>query len=590
MINTGGIQLRLGDFVYAILKRWKLILALTFVGLVFGVMLSAVTYMQGSYTNFEVTSSFAVLTINENGSFVANNTAYQHPTDFTFAGDMVDTVEYVITSDLNMNRAIDSLKIIGIKPKDITQNLKLTQYNSTPIIEATLTWRDASEGVAILNAVLAASRQTLQETLNVGAVSVINEPAATQTLTNTLGGSVWGYMMILGFLAGIGFVTLELLMRPTLTNLKDVESVLGMETLGTIPKDDKYFRKKKSLLANDGIISPKVTQNYASTAYILRNRFSGASKPHCFYVTSTTTGEGKTAVAANLAVSLSDMEQKVLLIDMDTRNPTIGKLFLRNIDYDRSLNALYRGDATREEAVFTLTGYLDLLPTVIDRQTIPMDGTIFELIRGISKDYDYVIIDSSPVGQVSDVLSLNEVADTVLFVLQYDGATIPEIRSALEKLDKSGIRLLGCVVNAAQNIVSSAIAAEAEEHTTRRKSGMAEHPIWEKAENEPEGQVVLPEEAPKKGLFKKRRKNKTGKKPDPAKTPEQAEDGSSPSPSKDKPAEAHSVLDDIYGDTTAKAQPELSNEAASEALLKMGLEGDWESTDEKTPEEPEAQE
>lgn len=594
MINTGGIQLRLGDFVYGIVKRWKLILVLTFMGLIFGVMLSAVSYMQGSYSNYLIQSSFAVLTTNAEDEFAAYGTEYQSPSDFNYAALMVDTVNYVIKSDRNMNQAIEAMKIIGVKPKDLSQNLTLTQIEDTSVVEAAFTWRDAEEGVKILTSVLESAQESLQDTLRVGEISVIDAPAAKQTLSNTIGGSVWGYMTILGFLAGVGFVALELLMRPTLTNLKDVETVLGLETLGTIPKEDKYFKKKKSLLVEDDVTAPRVTQNYASTAYILRNRLSKNPTPHCIYVTSTRTGEGKTSVAANLAIQLSDMEQRVLLIDMDTRNPTLGKLFMSRVEYDRSLNALYRGDSTREDSIFMLTGYLDLLPTVIDRQPIPMDGTIFDLIKDISKGYDYVIIDSSPVGQVSDVLSLNEVADTVLFVLKYDNATIPEIRSALEKLDKSGIQVLGCVVNAAQNVASAAISQEEEKRGSRRRSGKEEKPIWEKSEGEEDVVVDLPEEEPKKGLFRKKKKQKKGRKNRRSEevqtvVSEDGQTGDVPAEKK-PPAAPRNVLADIFEDTAIAPQAEISNEAASEALMRLGVEGSWDEPEQSdAPEEAPAE-
>ena len=573
-MNTGGIQLRLGDFLYAILKRWKVVLALTFVGLVFGIMLSGVSYMQGSYTNYEVACSFVVVTKGSSGNFTAYNTEYQHPNDFTFAEDMVDTVNYVIKSDLTMNKTIDRLRMIGIKPKDIVQNLSISQYNSTPVLEITLTWRDAQEGVTILTTLIETAQETLQDTLDVGALSVIDAPEAKQTLSNTLGGSVWAYMMVLGFLAGVGVVILELLMRPTLTNLSDVETVLGLETLGTIPRDDKYFRKKTSFLVEDDIRSPNVTQNYSSAAFILRNRLSGTPTPHCFYVTSATSGEGKTMVAANLAIQLSDMEQKVLLIDLDTRNPSLGKRFLSHVDYDRSLNALYRGQATREESIFTLTGYLDLLPAVIDRQPITIDGAIFDLIKEISQGYDYVIMDTAPVGQVSETLSLNEVADTVLFVLKYDSATIPEIRSALEKLDKSGIRVLGCVVNAAQNVAGAALNEDpGERKSRRRKNGEEAQMIWEKPANEEP--VELPERESEEKNDKKSRKKRRGRK---GKQTEQQPAATEETASEEKPARAsRNPLEELLEEEAPAAdQTVISDSEAAEALFRLGIEGDWE--------------
>lgn len=58
-----------------------------------------------------------------------------------------------------------------------------------------------------------------------------------------------------------------------------------------------------------------------------------------------------------------------------------------------------------------------------------MDGQVFDFIRGLEKDYDYVIIDTPSVGQVSDVLSLNQIAQAVLFVIRYDDVALPMIQS-----------------------------------------------------------------------------------------------------------------------------------------------------------------
>ena len=102
-----------------------------------------------------------------------------------------------------------------------------------------------------------------------------------------------------------------------------------------------------------------------------------------------------------------------------------------------------------------LTLILFLLPTVLEHTPLPMDSTIEELIHKLSEKYEYIIIDAASVGQISVTLSLNRVANSVLFVVGHDSATIPEIQSSLEKLDKSGIRVIGCVVNGVQRGKSS---------------------------------------------------------------------------------------------------------------------------------------
>lgn len=82
-----------------------------------------------------------------------------------------------------------------------------------------------------------------------GSVAVIDAPEAKYLMGGGSYASLWIIFSLLGLMAGVGMAVLELLMRPTLVNLKDVEDVLGLETLGNVPKDDGYFQKNTQLLS-----------------------------------------------------------------------------------------------------------------------------------------------------------------------------------------------------------------------------------------------------------------------------------------------------------------------------------------------------
>ena len=445
-MRNGGIQIRVSDMLFILKKRWKTIAGLTLLGLVFGFLLSGMTYVQTSFQTFEVTGSFAIGTQNEQGRFLGGNTAATN-NDYHLAEDMADAVRYILLSDKVLAQVIDDQALLGVTVAQLRSNLNITQYKDTQILEMTLTWRTPAEGLEIWNALYAVGVKEIPSVLMLGTLTPINQAQASQV---GMGGSsslqLWVLLALLGFAVGVGIAMMELLVHPTLNNVRDVENVLGLETIGVIPQDNRFFRKHGSILAMEGANS-EVVQSYSAAAYILRNRLGTKDKHHCFFVTSADKREGKTSAAANLAVQLSDMEHRTLLIDFNTRNPGLGTLFLSEVDYAHSLNALYRGEATVDEAITTLTGYLDLLPTVLEHTPIPMDSTVEELFRQLTEKYEYVIIDAGPVGQVSDTLSLTRVARAVLFVIGYDTATIPDIQASLEKLDKSGTRVVGCIVN-----------------------------------------------------------------------------------------------------------------------------------------------
>lgn len=448
-MENNGIHIRISDVIYGIIKHRMMIIALTVAGLLIGIVLSGISYLRGEMSKeYIITSSFSVNTQTNSGLYTSG---YDFPNynDINMAKDITDAVSYVLKSDKMLTQIIDSLGLLGITPKDIGDNLKLTQYNETQIIEISLYWRSSKEGINILSEINRQAPQILQETLSIGNVSIINAPSAKYLVGGSLNIILWGYMAILGFGLGIGIAMLELIMHPTLLNVQDIENVYGLEILCEITDDKAYFGGRKSVLTDDDEHS-EIKESFSSAAHIIQNRLRKQPRPHIIYITSALRGEGKTSMIANLAIQLSDLEKRVLLVDFDMKNPNLGGFFLNNVEYEHSLNALYSGNIIPKEAIVTLTGYLDLLPTVYERNSIPLDSNLFNMIREIADGYDYVLIDTAPVGLTADPMSLSQIASGALFVAHYDMASMQEIKDALERIEKSGIGVLGCVVNGIQ--------------------------------------------------------------------------------------------------------------------------------------------
>lgn len=445
-MRNNGIHIRIADIIYGIIKRRLLIIGMTVAGLLVGVVLSGISYLQGEMSKeYIITSSFSVNTQTDNGLFTSG---YDYPSinDIDMATDLSDTVSYVLKSDKMLDEIIDSLGLLGVTTKDIADNLTIAPYEETQIIEMSLYWRSADEGIDILTALNREAPAVLKETLNIGSTAVINPPSAKYLIGGSVNIVLWGYLALLGFGLSLGIILLELIMRPTLLNVDDIENEYGMEVLCEIADDKAYFEKKESILVDDET-GTSVRESFSSAAHIIQNHLRKKDGPHIIYLTSTLKNEGKTSIIANLAVQLSDLEKKVLLVDLDMKNPNLGGMFLKRVDYEHSLNAFYAGDITKEEAIISLTGYLDIIPTILERSAIPLDSNLFQVIRKIAEGYDYVLMDTAPVGLTADPMSLNQIASAALFVVRYDNATLQEIKDALERVEKSGVQLLGCVVN-----------------------------------------------------------------------------------------------------------------------------------------------
>lgn len=238
-------RIRVSDILFAVRKRITLIVIMTVIGLGIGILLGTVSYLRGEMSKqYLITTSIAVTSQNASGMFISDA---KNPTstDIHLAEDMVDAVIYVIRSDRTLNAAVEKLNLLGVSAKDIYNNLRVNQYNSTQIIELNLYWRSAQEGVSILTAINQVVPKILVSTLKIGSVSVINEPRSKYIIGGSLNASTWIMMAMLGFALGVGLAVLEMLIRPTLLNTRDVEKQLGIELLGEIPERKSYFRKKR---------------------------------------------------------------------------------------------------------------------------------------------------------------------------------------------------------------------------------------------------------------------------------------------------------------------------------------------------------
>ena len=143
-----------------------------------------------------------------------------------------------------LDEIIDSLGLLGVTTKDIADNLTIAPYEETQIIEMSLYWRSADEGIDILTALNREAPAVLKETLNIGSTAVINPPSAKYLIGGSVNIVLWGYLALLGFGLSLGIILLELIMRPTLLNVDDIENEYGMEVLCEIADDKAYLKRR----------------------------------------------------------------------------------------------------------------------------------------------------------------------------------------------------------------------------------------------------------------------------------------------------------------------------------------------------------
>ena len=166
-------------------------------------------------------------------------------------------------------------------------------------------------------------------------------------------------------------------------------------------------------------------------------------------VTSSKKGEGKTTILANLATTFANLEKKVLILDGDLRNPTIHKIFeLSNI---YGLTDVLLENKTFEECVYcTDTKNLHVLTCgAIPPNPSEMlaSNKMTEFVSGLKDRYDYIFIDTPPIGVVTDAGIVSTYSDGCIFVVGAKKTEIETVKISIEKLESLGANILGGILN-----------------------------------------------------------------------------------------------------------------------------------------------
>jgi capsular exopolysaccharide synthesis family protein len=257
-----------------------------------------------------------------------------------------------------------------------------------------------------------------------------------------------GISLVVSTLLSLLLIALSYLMHNKITSIQDVERATKLPIVGVIP----FFKMEKK--ENKRLMVDKHPKSSISEAFrSIRSNLefiSRTGEKNIIAITSSTSGEGKTFIAVNLGGIISMLDNKVVLIDMDMRKPRLQKVFY-TADTSKGLSTILIGKHTAEDCILpTNLPNLDYIPSgpiPPNPSELALSPTFYTLLEHLRLIYDVIIVDTPPVGLVTDGLPALRKANIPLYVMRADFSKKPFVRQ-VEKMEKTyHIKNLSLVLN-----------------------------------------------------------------------------------------------------------------------------------------------
>lgn len=216
-------------------------------------------------------------------------------------------------------------------------------------------------------------------------------------------------------------------------------------------------RDKKAILISNNFINVEYL-NQINRLTIRAEQILNQRKHQMLMVTSIQENEGKSTIAANLALNLAKRGNKTLLIDMDFRRPAIYKIFDKKKEKNRSISEIMDDIRRLNLAIEEREDLFGLNVLWQYKMEADSDRLIERLhlegvLERLKRKYDFIIIDTPPIGPVRDAAVIAEHVTDTLLVVRQDFNHATEINDAIDELEEQGTSCIGIVLNNCKGII-----------------------------------------------------------------------------------------------------------------------------------------
>lgn len=365
----------------------------------------------------------------------------------------------------------------GVFKRAIAKNLNLRNYDAitevklleeTNLITLTVKHKSALRAYQYIRAIIENYNIVSDYVIKNVVLEVIQEPKIPVMPSNP--NKAWYYSIIgwlMGFAVAIGYVAFFSYLKDTVKNPHEASSKLAARLLGTVYRErikrERRGTKRLSMLITNPILSFKYVESCRMMASRVLNVMNQKGVK-VLLVTSVAENEGKSTIASNIALSMAQEGKKVLLIDADFRKPSVYKLFDVEKDQVPNFVEMLRTGTGVSNSIIKLKKYpLFLILNNTNTGTIEdvlANKRLASLLHFAYTTFDYVILDTAPMGLVPDAEGIASLCDASLMIVKEDTILAKNINDAIDTLNGTQAKVLGVVFNNAKSRGRATIRAK----------------------------------------------------------------------------------------------------------------------------------
>lgn len=426
-------EIILKEYLYMIWRRLWIIIIITFLFIATSGLLSYFVLVPEYET-------FTTLILGKVNAGVGFNEAIQY-NDILLNKQLVNTYGEIAKSRLVSKEVINNLGL-DLTAEQLGKKIKVSLVEDTEVIKIIVYYDNPELAVKIANEIAQVFKKNIINIMKIENVQIIDEaevpanPVKPRPMLNMAVAGTLGMIMSMLLVFFIEY------MDNTIKTTSEVDKYLGYPVIGMIPKS------KDTELINHSNLKSLASEAYRTLRTNIQ--FSNIDRNiKSLVITSSGPNEGKSTVISNLAIAIGHSDKKVLLVDADLRKPRIHQIFSAENLYGLT-TVLSEAIDYKDIVIPTGIGSLDLLTSgPIPPNPVELLGSnkMKELLEKVIEEYDMVLLDTPPVGILTDAAVLSTNCDGVIMVCAVGQTVIKAAVNSKELLQKVNANILGIVMN-----------------------------------------------------------------------------------------------------------------------------------------------